>query len=105
MSVFKGSRYENCVYIGITGTDLVTRKYVFGRVALTEADIVSSWVQHTVREGDMLDSVAYRYAGEDAYKTKYWWKIADVNGILWPLDIESGTRLMIPVKELREGTA
>jgi hypothetical protein len=105
MSVFKGSRYENCVYIGITGTDLVTRKYVFGRVALTQADIAPSWIQHEIKDGDALDSLAYQYAGDDADKTKYWWKIADVNEILWPLDIEAGTRLIVPVKEIREGTA
>ena len=105
MSIYKGSRYENCVYVGITGTDLVTRKYVFGRKPLTMADVRSDWSQHTVQEGDTLDSLTYQYALKNNTKTKYWWKIAEINGILWPLDLDAGTPLVIPIRELLEGTA
>lgn len=100
MPVFEGSRYEEVKYTGVTGPDLVTRKWLHPRTPKTFEEVDQDWIVHEVKIGDDLDLLAYLYAGENADKAKFWWLIADVNGILWPLDIEPGTELMIPIKEL-----
>lgn len=48
---------------------------------------------HTWRIGDRLDKLASQYLSDD----EYWWVIALVNGIEYPLSIAIGTQLMIPV--------
>jgi hypothetical protein len=40
--------------------------------------------QHTMKEGETLQSIAYRYYGDSGY----WGYIADANGILDPFDIQ-----------------
>ena len=99
MPVFRGSRYETSKYTGIVGKDLLTRKYVHDRTPLKFEKIDPSWVQHIFVEGETLDSIVYDYT-ENAGKAKLWWMVADVNNILWPLDIEPGTKIIIPVQLL-----
>lgn len=60
-------------------------------------DITDVW--HTVCVEDRLDLLAYRYYSnvvDDA--SKYWWVLADANGITNPMDISSlvGTRILVP---------
>ena len=100
MPVFEGSRYVGVGYTAITGTDLLTRKYLHPRTPLTDKDVDPEWIIHTVVEGDDLDLLAYLYANKDANKSQFWWLIADVNNILWPLDLPIGTDLVIPLREL-----
>lgn len=55
--------------------------------------------RHTVIQGETLTGIAYRkyrYHTEDP--AKYWWIIADANGILNPLDLTDyvGAEILIP---------
>ena len=100
MPVFEGSRYQETSYTAITGRDLITRKWLHPRVPLDPQAIDTDWILHTVTEGDDLDLLAYLYTDENADKTKFWWIIADANNLLWPLDIEPGLELIIPIREL-----
>ena len=47
---------------------------------------------HTVRDGDSLQSIAYRVYGD----ANRWRTIAEVNGIDNPLNVRRGTPLMLP---------
>ncbi len=47
---------------------------------------------YTFSIGDRLDILAAKYLGDD----RYYWIIALVNNIIWPLGIEPGTTLRIP---------
>lgn len=47
---------------------------------------------YTMSIGDRLDILAAKYFGDD----KYYWVIALVNNIKWPLGIEPGTVIKIP---------
>jgi len=100
MPIFEGSRYAGVDYTAITGQDLITRKYLHLRTPKTEEDVEPDWIVHEVVIGDDLDLLAYIYANDNASKSKLWWLIAEVNGLLWPLDVEPGTDLMIPVRDL-----
>lgn len=101
MSVFKGSRYEGSDFTGITGSDGRTRKFVHFREGLRLTDISPSWFVHTVAAGDQLDSLSYAYSGEDVKKAQLWWMVAEVNDLIWPLDVDTGTDLVVPIKELQ----
>ncbi len=51
-------------------------------------------IQHTVKDGETLQNIAYRYYGDSGK----WYLIAEVNGILNPFkELESGTLIKIPV--------
>lgn len=49
-------------------------------------------VLHVVKDGDRLDSLAYRYL-QDA---RLWWVIAEYNNISWLFDLAPGQVLRIP---------
>jgi hypothetical protein len=105
MPVFEGSRYEGVEYTAIVGQDLITRKYLHLRTPKAATEVDPDWIVHEFVVGDDLDLLAYLYSGNNANKSKLWWIIADVNGTLWPLDLEPGTDMVIPVNELStEGT-
>jgi len=47
---------------------------------------------HTIKEGDRLDLISYKYFGD----VKYWKFIAAFNHLIDPLELEVGTLLKIP---------
>ena len=47
---------------------------------------------YTWEEGDRIDYVSHRFFND----SQYWWVIALVNGISFPLSIQPGTPLRIP---------
>lgn len=47
---------------------------------------------YTFSVGDRLDILAARFLGDD----RYYWVIALVNNIIWPLGVTPGTVLKIP---------
>lgn len=100
MSVFQGSRYVGSRAFAVTGTDGVTKKFLEFRIPLKMTDVDPNWVQHTVQKGDELDSIAYQYGGTTPAKSKLYYLIADINDVLFPLDVPVGTKLAVPVKEL-----
>ena len=51
-------------------------------------------IQHTVKDGETLQNIAYRYYGDSGK----WFLIAEANTILNPFkELESGTIIKIPV--------
>ena len=53
----------------------------------------SNDIQHTVKDGETLQNIAYRYYGDSGK----WYLIAEANGILNPFkEVESGTLIRIP---------
>lgn len=51
-------------------------------------------LQHTVKDGETLQNIAYRYYGDSGK----WYLIAEANKILNPFkELESGTLIRIPV--------
>ena len=98
MPVFEGSRYEGVQYTAITGKDLVTRKYLHLRIPKTFEEVEQDWILHEVQEGETLDFLMYKYGGESAKNTIKWWLLADVNNVMWPLDLPAGTQLAIPTR-------
>ena len=81
------NRYKNCPTLVLDGKSyLGTRK--FGDYSRRSDD-----VYHTIREGDQIDLLALEYLGDD----RYWWIIADYNGLAFPLELpDPGTTLRIP---------
>lgn len=100
MPVYKDSRYADTVYTSVLGKDQVSRKWLHPRDVLTQEDVDQDWALHTTKVGDDLDLLAYKYTGDNPRKSKLWWLIADVNNLLWPLDVDPGTDLIIPTKLL-----
>ena len=101
MPVFLGSRYQNCKYTGILGKDGRVRKFLHAREPLQERDMVDPLIIHSFQRGEVIDEIAWRAVG----KPRLWWVIADVSQVLFPLEIEPGTELVIPISEMasREG--
>jgi nucleoid-associated protein YgaU len=100
VSVYEDSRYSSCEFTTVVGKDKIARKYLHPRTPKTLEEVDPDWVSHDAKYGDDLDLLAYQYSGDNANRSKYWWMIADVNDILWPLDIEPGTKLVIPTRML-----
>jgi hypothetical protein len=50
-------------------------------------------IKLVMSETDRLDTLAARYFGAG----EYWWVIAVMNGIEWPLKIPAGTIIKIPI--------
>lgn len=98
MSVFVGSRYETCKYTGILGRDGKVRKYLHAREPLKAEDMANPIVIHSLQQGEMIDEIAWRAVG----KPRLWWVIADVSSVMFPLGIEAGTELVVPIPELSQ---
>lgn len=67
--------------------DVVLARLEYIPSATVESDII-----HTVLEGETLQSIAHTYYGDSGS----WYKISDVNNIMFPLELEAGTKLIIP---------
>lgn len=91
MSLFKGSRYRFGDVIQTTDAQRdVNRVHVLRKTSVAEP---SGSRTYTTLAGDTLEVIAEREYG-DANK---WYVLADVNPqIFWPLDLESGTVIIIP---------
>lgn len=98
MPVFKGSRYEGVKFTGILGKDGKVRKYLHPREPLRLSDVREPVIIHQFQKGEVIDELASRAAG----KPRLWWVIADVSDVLFPLQIEPGTELVIPKQDLLE---
>lgn len=92
MSILSGSRYVGVPITGIRTVDGKTKKFLHDRRIFSEADIGGQSIEHLIVGGETLDAIAERY-----YKNQnLWWLIADVNNIVFPLDIQSGQTVKIP---------
>ena len=55
-------------------------------------DSVNILAEHIVKEGETLQSIAFRYYGDSGY----WTRISSYNRIINPFSLEPYTRLFIP---------
>jgi len=85
------SRYATTPVLGDHYATFVdpTRSDYLGRGIL---DGVTT-VDHMVEAGERLDNLAYRYYGDEGY----WWVIALVNRVSFPLGIPPRTVLKVPL--------
>ncbi len=92
MPIFRGSRYEGVELTGVRGFDSRVRRTLHARAPFTRRDVRENAFVHEIQAGEELDLLAFKYAG----KSRLWWLIADVNDVMFPLDVPAGTRLLIP---------
>lgn len=96
MPVYVGSRYSGCKFTGILGKDGKARKFLHPREPMTPLDVKEPFLAHDFQFGEVIDALAH----SAARKPRLWWMVADVNEMLFPLDVEAGASLIIPVREL-----
>ena len=92
MPIFRGSRYEGVEFTGVRDFRGNVRRTLHDRRSRGPEDLGDGAVVHTLQTDEELDLLAFRYGN----KARLWWLIADANGIDFPLDLEPGTRLLIP---------
>lgn len=65
-----------------------------GQAANRKAPTSRQYTLYTSRQGDTLESIAFKHLGD----SRRYWEIADINPqILFPLDIDAGTVVRLPV--------
>jgi len=71
---------------------LDNNQYLLKRDKLEYNPTSNTDIIHSVKDNEKIWDIAYKY-----YKnSKLWYIIADVNNIFNPLDIDTGTQLIIP---------
>lgn len=85
-------RYDN--QETVDGSSYGTYDRRFESMGLKEIDLLDNVrnFEHTIIAGERLDGLAHKYFGEDSY----WWVLALINKIDYPLSITPGTKLRIP---------
>lgn len=96
MSILRGSRYAGIPITGLRTTDGKERKYINDRRIYSIDDVGEDAIEHTIVGGQQLDTLADLYYKDD----KLYWLIADVNNILFPLDITPGQIVIVPNPDL-----
>jgi len=84
------------MFTGVLGRDGKVRKFLHAREPLQARDMADPVVVHSLQRGEVIDELAWRAVG----KPRLWWVIADVSGVMFPLEIEPGTELVVPMAEL-----
>lgn len=94
MPVTSGSRYAGLPVYNAPGPDGVSRPTVAMRLAPADPSTPAPVVyQHTVTTLETLEYLAWRvYNASDA-----WWRIADANPPVFPLDWRPGDFVALPV--------
>lgn len=94
------SRYANCekALLSQTGPDGVTQNIPYiRRRRIAPAESSHTVLEHTVRQGERLDSISARYLGDP---TEYW-RLCDANGVADPSELEVvGHVIKIPIPGL-----
>lgn len=98
MPVFSDSRYVTSRQIDVEDK---RQAVTVSRALLYTHDPLPVNVQireiHEVIAGERLDQLAFRFGGD----SRLWWVIAEVNNIFgYPLFLEAGTKLKIPVRRV-----
>lgn len=97
MTLFRGSRYRRVGSIQIMDADRNVES-VF-QIRRTSLDIPIGSRPYVTQAGDTLESIAYREYSDG----NKWYVLADVNPqIFWPLDLQSGVRIMVPPRSYAE---
>lgn len=91
MSIFEGSRYQNCVVI--KEEDNTT--WISGRSLITKKDFNDN-IYYTWQEKDRYDLIAHKYYNDPSY----WWVVAEFNNKMHFLDEpENGEVIVLPSLE------
>lgn len=53
---------------------------------------IAGSTQHIIKAPETLEFLSWRYFGT----SELWWRIADMNPLIFPLDLETGTSVTIP---------
>jgi hypothetical protein len=85
-------RYDNQEVVD--GSNFGTFDRRFESMGLKDVDLLENVrnFEHTIVAGERLDVLAHKYFGEDSY----WWVLALVNRISYPLSIAAGTKIRVP---------
>lgn len=97
MAVFRGSRYEGVKFTGVLGADGTVRKFLHAREPLRIDTQTGPITVILMQRGDQLDAVTHRAVG----KPLLWWVLGDVNDVIFPLDLDPGTEIAVPMRLLR----
>ena len=85
MSLSKHSRYFSSDVVDRADGPSLEHRIVGAPESYADA------IEHTLVAGETLPLLARRYYGNEAL----WWRIADANGLRFPLDFEAGDVLTI----------
>ena len=96
MPILRGSRYQGVPITGVRTADGKERKFINDRRIFSIDDVREDAIEHTIIGGQQLDNLADIYYKDD----KLYWLIADVNDILFPLDIVPGQVVIVPNPDL-----
>ena len=91
MPVSLRSRYAATPSASATAADGKTRPTIGTRL-VAPLPVGTVTYQHVLSGAESLESLAFRYFGSSAA----WWRIADANSPLFPLDLQTGTAISIP---------
>lgn len=90
MTVGPQSRYAREGVLEVVDPDGETRPIIGARWRRTLPGDVA-W--HLVVEGESFETLADRFLGASTL----WWRIADANPLVFPLDLRPGTQVAIPI--------
>lgn len=85
------SRYKNNQIINIPDATLATNESISNIRSAYSAGLIQC-NEIISKSGQRLDHFAGLYLGD----ARYWWIIAAVSNIGWPLQIAPGTKILIP---------
>jgi hypothetical protein len=91
MPLFINSRYYNQVVYDAPDPSGVTHPTI-GIRQPTPPPPGTTMYQHLVSGVETIEYLAWRYYGNSSY----WWRIAEANGLTFPIDIPTGSTLKIP---------
>lgn len=84
------SPYDNSYLMTLPSGEVVTSPYDQSDLNNQSSDNILD--THIVKEGETLQSIAYRYYGDSGY----WHKIVAFNHIVNPFELKPYTKLFIP---------
>ncbi len=90
MAVGNRSRYNGHPPFMATDRNGVAKTTLLTRVPLNLT--AGNHFEHTVAVNQSMEYLASRYYGD----SELWWRIADANALVFPLDIANGERLAVP---------
>lgn len=95
-----GSRYENAkrAIFKFVNENNTKRGIVFQPRIFSVDDVGQNFSIHVTKQGEQLDLLAEKTGGEGKFID--WWKLAQINNIRFPLELGSGTKLIIPSKNI-----
>ncbi len=94
--ILANSRYRRSKVVAFRKADGTIRKFLEPRFGLGPDDVEKGFVIHEYRVGQKLEDISRLYYG----RSDLWWFIAEVNGMVNPLDIQPNARLAIPPSEV-----